>query len=594
MEAVRTQPRRARAPSHAVHNSPLRAEALMDSLLPSATQVAYTSFLHHCDMFLPFFDNKDHPTINLGTRQSIFFTQFSDASDIGEGTFSKLYSAVWTLDGKRYSIKRTRYKISSDHTMLERFISEIRASSLPHSHKCLLSLKQAWVEDDYAYLQYDLCEAFVRHQVAMPEQEIWKVYKEIKAGLTHLHRYGIVHLDVKPDNILRLGSTYVLGDFGQSVTIGSAPVVSDAGYIALEVMQGLPVQPSADTFSLGLTLLELQTGLDVPESGVMWHYLRSPGFDWPGDRPSPALENLIRSMLNPVECRARLRPALFRSPRLFCSVRRRMATPFLENMSEELRRLTRTRPARVFQPVEESTRGAPPVEPASRRGGARVRTRLFAGADRDTELEDDYVLPMRRLHQRSPDPTREDGLGDRPGELEMVLSTSVASPFGGMGAACTPIACDTPTDFSAVQADGPEQPQPAAPAEPSSPRAPPSDPAAPEPSRFPMPALVDTIAIVASAMLLPLSPLSVLPLLPTLPVRPRVRYSELKHLYTDGGIPLYWAFVGLLALLTVLVLGELVPWPVVLLLSLSVGSSALGLGTWRYASIRRWISELGD
>lgn len=50
---------------------------------------------------------------------------------------------------------------------------------------------------------------------SVDERDVWVLAAQVAAGLTHIHSYGILHLDIKPDNIfLDRHGTYKIGDFG--------------------------------------------------------------------------------------------------------------------------------------------------------------------------------------------------------------------------------------------------------------------------------------------------------------------------------------------------------------------------------------------
>ncbi len=114
---------------------------------------------------------------------------------------------------------------------------------------------------------------------------------------------NIVHLDLKPDNIL-IDSQGLLkiGDFGLSTTIGDPHDPDGEGdkvYMAPEVLQGRFERP-ADIFSLGLVALELAADVILPGEGQTWIDLRTGVFssiDF--SDVSSDLADLIKSMLCP-------------------------------------------------------------------------------------------------------------------------------------------------------------------------------------------------------------------------------------------------------------------------------------------------------
>lgn len=115
-------------------------------------------------------------------------------------------------------------------------------------------------------------------------------------ALSHIHAKGLVHLDLKPDNIYVLDGVFKLGDFGCATRIdGSLSFEEgDARYIPLEFLnEDYTHLCSVDMFSLGASIYELATGVTLPSSGPTYKALREgklavpPGF-------SSSFENLLK------------------------------------------------------------------------------------------------------------------------------------------------------------------------------------------------------------------------------------------------------------------------------------------------------------
>lgn len=150
------------------------------------------------------------------------------------------------------------------------------------------------------FLSLRECEA-----TRIPEPEVWRVLGEIASGLEVLHRHGVVHLDVKPDNIFVTESGNLkVGDYGMATHVTGAAtsklveLEGDGAYMAKELLASRERLPSADIFCLGITLLEVVTGMKLPSSGEQWHELRSgklPAF--PSEYSSDLTELIGRMML---------------------------------------------------------------------------------------------------------------------------------------------------------------------------------------------------------------------------------------------------------------------------------------------------------
>ena len=97
----------------------------------------------------------------------------------------------------------------------------------------------------------------------MEPQEVIAAGREIADALAHAHAHGVVHRDVKPDNVwIDAEGEAALGDFGVAVTEGeNAPPAGTPRYAAPEQSIGEPATPRSDLFALGVTLYELLCGV---------------------------------------------------------------------------------------------------------------------------------------------------------------------------------------------------------------------------------------------------------------------------------------------------------------------------------------------
>ncbi|CAJ1967302.1 unnamed protein product [Cylindrotheca closterium] len=142
----------------------------------------------------------------------------------------------------------------------------------------------------------------------LPHSTVWKVCHDIAAGLSHMHSHGLVHHDIKPSNILfvrnpRFGAMCKICDFGLAGEIDSSSdgQEGDTRYMPSELLSSMTRQPSADIFSLGLTLYEIASDhhIELPSEGPLWHRLRTNSMpQLPDFRGLPFCE-LIKAMTHP-------------------------------------------------------------------------------------------------------------------------------------------------------------------------------------------------------------------------------------------------------------------------------------------------------
>jgi len=119
-----------------------------------------------------------------------------------------------------------------------------------------------------------------------------QIIRDILLGLSEIHRLDIVHLDIKPGNIL-LGKNgnYKLGDLGMArfltkITEEKNIPEGDCRYLASEllsreVLAFLPDLKKSDIFSLGITAYEMLTLKELEKNGPEWRSLRDGTFEYP-------------------------------------------------------------------------------------------------------------------------------------------------------------------------------------------------------------------------------------------------------------------------------------------------------------------------
>ncbi|KRY41228.1 Membrane-associated tyrosine- and threonine-specific cdc2-inhibitory kinase wee-1.3 [Trichinella spiralis] len=236
---------------------------------------------------------------------------FTDIKRIGQGSFGEVFSVTSLDDGEQYAVKRS---IEGFRNSLDRRIKldEVEKHEGLPPHPNFVQFVRGWEECGSLYIQTELCDETLSdyankiHDV--PELTVWYFLIDLLIALKHLHDNRFVHLDLKPENIfLTKDEICKVGDFGllfnqKTVRFIMNPqnaMEGDSKYLAVEALQGI-IGPFNDIFSLGITILELASDLDVPKNGDVWHYLRT------GQLPegllrrvSPELREVIRSMMHP-------------------------------------------------------------------------------------------------------------------------------------------------------------------------------------------------------------------------------------------------------------------------------------------------------
>jgi len=121
-------------------------------------------------------------------------------------------------------------------------------------------------------------------------------FGQVASALQFIHKKGIAHLDVKPENIYVKNGVYKLGDFGCATLLdNSLPIEEgDAHYMPQEILnENYDHLDKVDIFSLGASIYELIRRLPLPESGCQFFNLKEGKFPLlPGH--SLQLQNLLK------------------------------------------------------------------------------------------------------------------------------------------------------------------------------------------------------------------------------------------------------------------------------------------------------------
>ncbi|KIY49082.1 kinase-like protein [Fistulina hepatica ATCC 64428] len=285
---------------------------------------------------------------SLDTR---FERSFIALEEIGSGEFGKVMKVRTKIgaDGvfavkqsKRFEGERRRLRLCEEAEIL-RHLRDIAARNGAVCHPNVLSYVDHWEEEQILFIQTELCDMgnfshflweYGRTAKHLDEGRVWKILADLADGLNFVHSAGVLHLDLKPANILiTCNGRFKIADFGMA-TLWLRPVVVQASgvskplsleregdklYLAPEVLQGR-YSKSVDVFSLGMTILETTTNIIVPDQGGAWHRLRSEDFSQIVCDMSTELLHLIQQMMrtepamridsqticaHPVVCRAR-------------------------------------------------------------------------------------------------------------------------------------------------------------------------------------------------------------------------------------------------------------------------------------------------
>lgn len=198
--------------------------------------------------------------------------------EIGRGGMAIVYKAKDIKDNNVVAVKVLKHEYMKDKKFLERFKRESEAS-LYLNHCNIVKAYDVGQTIDLRYIVMEYVDGitlkeYIEQQRTIDVEKSLNIAMGIAAALRHAHIHGIVHRDIKPQNILieKNGGVKV-ADFGiarafasSTLTVGDTGVLGSVHYFSPEQARGLKVNEQSDIYSLGIVLYEMLTGV-LPYEG---------------------------------------------------------------------------------------------------------------------------------------------------------------------------------------------------------------------------------------------------------------------------------------------------------------------------------------
>ncbi|MDP9454992.1 MAG: protein kinase [Actinomycetota bacterium] len=202
----------------------------------------------------------------------IFDGRYELLRPLGQGGMAKVYLARDEVLGRNVALKVLREQYAEDEGFVERFEREAR-SAAALSHPNVVQIHDRGCSDEgryYIVMEYvpgGTLKERVRAEGPLGFEEATGLATQIAGALRAAHGRGVIHRDVKPQNVLLAeGGEAKVADFGIALAASAASIsrtdliLGTPNYMSPEQAQGEPIGPASDLYSLGVVLYEMLTG----------------------------------------------------------------------------------------------------------------------------------------------------------------------------------------------------------------------------------------------------------------------------------------------------------------------------------------------
>jgi eukaryotic-like serine/threonine-protein kinase len=189
---------------------------------------------------------------------------------IGSGGMANVYKALCHRLNRYDAVKIMRDETAANTELRRRFRAESQAVAML-SHPNIVSVYDVSHSDDVEYIVMELIDGitlkqYLQKKGALDPSEVLEFTIQIAKALEHAHGKGIIHRDIKPQNIMLLKNGMIkVADFGiasleNDVVESNGETVGSVHYIAPEQARGKAPDARSDIYSLGIVMYEMLTG----------------------------------------------------------------------------------------------------------------------------------------------------------------------------------------------------------------------------------------------------------------------------------------------------------------------------------------------
>ncbi len=211
------------------------------------------------------------------TTGSTFAGRYQIIEELGKGGMGKVYKVLDNKINEKIALKLIKPEIASNKKIIERFSNELKMAR-KISHRNVGRMYHLGEQEGTHYITMEFVpgedlKSMIRMSGQLGIRTAVNIAKQVCEGLSEAHRLGVVHRDLKPQNIMidKEGNTKIM-DFGIARSVkakgitGSGVMIGTPEYMSPEQVEGEKIDHRSDIYSLGVVLYEMVTG-EVPFDG---------------------------------------------------------------------------------------------------------------------------------------------------------------------------------------------------------------------------------------------------------------------------------------------------------------------------------------
>ena len=201
---------------------------------------------------------------------------------LGEGSIGKVYRARNHRIWREVALKVLRPVFGDDPKMMNRFLREARATARV-DHPNVVKVWDVGVENgDMPFIVMELIEGEtlatrIARQKRLPINDVFSIGRQLLAGLAAAHAVGVVHRDVKPENIILSDGHVRILDFGiarlvkdeNTAITQTGELLGTPSYLSPEQARGTAIDHRADAWAATVVFYEMLTGERPFDSGSL-------------------------------------------------------------------------------------------------------------------------------------------------------------------------------------------------------------------------------------------------------------------------------------------------------------------------------------